>query len=150
MTMESLLAGLGPWVWWILAGLFLIIELLAPGVFFVWLALAASVVGAISFVHDFIWQIDIALFAALSLVFVIVVRPWYAQRNAVSSDRPNLNQRIYDYVGRTYVLDEAITNGTGKIRIDDTLWDALGPDIAKGTRVKVIGVEGLRLRVEPA
>jgi inner membrane protein len=150
MSMDSLVAGLGPWVWWILGGLFLIVELLAPGVFFVWLALAAAAVGAISFLHDFSWQIDVALFAALSVAFVVVVRPWYAQRNAVSSDRPNLNRRIYDYVGRTYVLEEAILNGTGKIRIDDTIWDALGPDIAKGARVKVTGVEGLRLRVEPA
>jgi hypothetical protein len=144
------LANLGPWLWWILAGLFLIVELTVPGVFFIWLALAAAVVGALSFVVDLAWQIDIALFAALSVVFVVLVRPWYAQRNALASDRPNLNQRIYDYVGRTYVLDEPITNGTGKIRIDDTLWDALGPDIAKGTRVKVTGVDGMRLRVEPA
>jgi hypothetical protein len=148
--MDNLIAGLGPWIWWILGGLFLIVELLAPGVFFVWLALAAAVVGAISFIHDFSWQIDIALFAALSVVFVLLVRPWYAQRNAVSSDRPNLNQRLYDYVGRTYVLEEAIANGTGKIRIDDTIWDALGPDIAKGARVKVVGVEGMRLKVEAA
>ena len=146
--METLLAGLGPWVWWILGGLFLIIELTAPGVFFVWLALAAAVVGAVSFVHDFSWQIDIALFAILSVVFVLLVRPWYAQRNAVASDRPNLNQRLYDYVGRTYVLEEAIRDGTGKIRVDDTLWDALGSDLAKGGRVKVVAVEGLRLRVE--
>jgi hypothetical protein len=144
------LANLGPWLWWILAGLFLIVELTVPGVFFIRLALAAAVVGALSFVVDLAWQIDIALFAALSVVFVVLVRPWYAQRNALASDRPNLNQRIYDYVGRTYVLDEPITNGTGKIRIDDTLWDALGPDIAKGMRVKVTGVDGMRLRVEPA
>jgi inner membrane protein len=150
MDMQTLLAGLGPWVWWILGGIFLIIELLAPGVFFIWLALAAAVVGAISFIHDFAWQIDIALFAALSVVFVLLVRPWYAQRSAVSSDRPNLNQRLYDYVGRTYVLEQPISNGIGKIRIDDTLWDALGPDLAKGGRVKVIAVEGLRLKVEPA
>jgi hypothetical protein len=148
--MANLIEHLGPWLWWILAGLFLIVELTAPGVFFIWLALAAAVIGAVSFVHDFAWQIDVALFAALSVVFVLLVRPWYAQRNAVSSDRPNLNQRVYDYVGHTYVLEQPIANGVGKIRIDDTLWDALGPEMAKGGKVKVVAVEGMRLKVEAA
>jgi membrane protein implicated in regulation of membrane protease activity len=146
--MANLVEHLGPWLWWIFAGLFFIVELSVPGVFFIWLGLAAAVVGAVSFLHDFTWQIDVALFAALSVVFVLLVRPWYAQRNAVASDRPNLNQRIYDYVGCTYVLEEPIANGRGKIRIDDTLWDALGPDMGMGQRVKVTGVDGLRLRVE--
>jgi inner membrane protein len=62
----------------------------------------------------------------------------------------NLNQRMYDYVGRTYVLDEAIVNGRGKIRIDDTLWMVTGADRGKGEWVKVTAVDGSRLIVEPA
>ena len=57
---------------------------------------------------------------------------------------------MLDYVGRSYVLDEAIVNGRGKVRIDDTLWVVTGSDRGKGEWVKVTGVDGTRLVVEPA
>ena len=51
--------------------------------------------------------------------------------------------------GKSYVLDEAIINGRGKIKIDDTLWEVTGPDLPQGASVKIVGVEGLRLRAVP-
>ena len=148
MDMRTVLEGLGPWTWWILAGLFLIVELTMPGMLFIWLALAAAVVGALSFVIDLNWQIEVALFAALSVLFVLVLRPWYSKRNALASDQPNLNQRLYNYVGDRYPLIEPIINGQGKVRIEDTLWAVTGPDLPKGTLVKVTGIDGLKLTVE--
>ena len=43
-----------------------------PGVFFMWLALAAAVIGVVDLFADLSWQIEIALFAVLSVVFVAV------------------------------------------------------------------------------
>jgi hypothetical protein len=138
----------GNWFWWIAAGLLLFLELMLPGVYFIFLAAAALAVALLDIFNDFGWQIELLLFAFFALAFVLIGRPFLYERRVLDSDRPNLNQRMYDYVGKTYVLDEPLTEGRGKLTIEDTIWEILGPDLPKGTHVKVTGVEGLRLRVE--
>jgi len=44
-------------------------------VFFMWLALAAAVIGIVDIFADLSWQIEIAAFAILSVLFVLFVRP---------------------------------------------------------------------------
>jgi len=148
--MAELFPTLGQWVWWILAGLLLIVELLLAGIFFVWLGIAAAIMGVIDFLSPPLsWQVEVLIFALLSAVLVIAGRPWLKRRQALESDQPNLNRRINDYVGKSYVLDEAIINGRGKVKIDDTLWEVTGPDLPQGAWVRIIGIDGLRLRVMP-
>ncbi|MGI9462881.1 MAG: NfeD family protein [Aestuariivirgaceae bacterium] len=148
--MNELLSVFGGWTWWILACVFLILELLAPGVFLMWLGLAAAAVGLIELVVDMPWQVEIAVFAVLSVVFVLVGRPWILKRQQEDTDQPNLNKRMYAFVGQRYVLENAIVNGRGQVRIDDTMWDVVGPDLDKGAWVEVTGVDGLRLTVGAA
>lgn len=145
--MRELVPFLGGWTWWVIAGLLLLIELTSPGVMFMWLGLAAAIIGVIDIFADLTWQIEVALFAVLSVLLVVFVRP---KVRFPQGEATNLNQRMYDYVGRAYVLSEAIINGRGKVRIDDTLWVVAGADRDKGEWVKVTGVEGTRLIVEPA
>jgi inner membrane protein len=118
-----------------------------PGVFFMWLGLAAALIGVIDLFADLSWQIEIALFAVFSVLLVLFVRP---RVKFAEGEPTNLNRRMYDYVGRSYVLDEPIVNGRGKVRIDDTLWTVSGSDRGKGEWVKVTAVDGSRLNVEPA
>lgn len=148
--MDTLIPATGIWFWWIAAGVLLILELMLPGVFFVWLAAAAVAVGLLDAAFNFGWQIELALFAILAVILLLGGRKFLASRRAMEGDIPNLNQRMYDYVGQLHPLEDAIVNGRGKVRIDDTLWDVVGPELAKGARVRIIGVEGLRLKVEPA
>jgi inner membrane protein len=145
--MQQFFPFLGGWTWSVIAGVLLLAELILPGIFFMWLALAAAVMGIVDIFVDLAWQIEIAAFAALAVLFVVFVRP---RLHMSPGSVTNLNQRMYDYVGRTYVLDEAIVNGRGKIRIDDTLWMVTGADRGKGEWVKVTAVDGSRLIVEPA
>ena len=48
------------------------------------------------------------------------------------------------------MLSEPIVNGQGKLDIEGTRWDVLGPNLAKGATVKVTAVEGMKLRVTEA
>ena len=66
------------------------------------------------------------------------------------SDQPLLNRRVAQMVGRTFVLEQPIANGTGKVRLNDALWTVQGPDAPVGARVVVVGAEGqtLQVRVE--
>jgi membrane protein implicated in regulation of membrane protease activity len=137
----------GFWFWWIVAGALLLLELMTPGVFAMWLALAAASVGITDYFFDLNWQLELLAFAGFSLVYVYLARPWYSKNKLQNSDQPNLNQRIYAFVGKSFVLAEPIVNGQGKLDIEGTRWDVLGPDLARGTTVKVTAVEGMRLRV---
>jgi membrane protein implicated in regulation of membrane protease activity len=144
--MAAFIAGLGPWAW-IIAGLILLgVEVLAPGNVFVWFGVAAIITGAFVFITDFGWQVDAILFVVLAVVLVVAGRRYFAKRAPVS-EQPFLNQRAAALVGRTTVLADAIVNGDGRVRIDDTTWRVTGPDLPSGTRVRIAGVDGPVLSV---
>ncbi|TWF55092.1 NfeD family protein [Neorhizobium alkalisoli] len=150
---ESLAANLGPWTWWIVGLVLLAAELAAPGVFLVWIGLAALIVGALSLaLWDaalWTWQVQLLLFGVLSIALAIIGRRFYAGRNH-SSDEPMLNRRGESLVGRTAILAEPIAEGRGRIRMDDTWWPVMGPDLPAGSRVRVTEAHGRDLRVEAA
>ena len=148
--MQELFPVIGNWFWWIIAAILLLVELMAPGVFFMWLAFAAASVGSVTYFFVLTWQIEALLFAGFAVAYVYLAAPWYSKNKHLDSDQPNLNQRIYAFVGKNYVLVEPIVNGHGKIDIDGTRWELLGPDLAAGAKVHVTGVEGMRLRVKEA
>lgn len=143
------ITGLEPhWLWLIAAAVMLFIELAAPGFFFLWLALAAATVGINLFFFDFSWLTAALSFAALSVIYVYLGRPWYAGKRG--TDQPHLNQRQMSYVGQSYILKEPIIDCAGKLTIEDARWDIEGPDMVAGMRVKVLAVHGARLKVGPA
>ncbi|MDF1633755.1 NfeD family protein [Mycoplana sp. MJR14] len=146
-------AELGPWAWWVLGVVLLTLEVLMPGVFLVWIGIAAIVTGALSLLlwetDWWVWQLQWLVFAALSIAAVLVGRRLVA-RNEKRTDEPFLNQRGQSLIGRTATLDQPITEGRGRIRLDDTVWSVNGPDLPVGTRVRVVASSGRELTVEPA
>ncbi|MBA3581263.1 MAG: NfeD family protein [Gammaproteobacteria bacterium] len=143
--MDSFSAGvdqLNFWHWWVLAVLLLIVELLAPAAFFIWLGAAAVVVGLMSWViPGILWPIQLVLFALLSVASVYGGRKYLRLQRGPVADTV-LNERANQYIGKTYVLQDAITNGTGRIKVADSFWRVEGPDLPVGARVKVLSVEG--------
>ncbi len=138
------------WHWWIAAIVLIVVEVFAPGTVALWMAVSAAVVGLLLLaVPDVTWQTQFLVFAVLSVATVVGWRA-YQLRYPTVSDQPTLNRRGEQYVGRVFTLDEAIVNGTGKIHVDDTMWKVEGADLAEGTRVRVTGVDGTVLTVEPA
>ena len=146
--MDQLFPFLGHWTWLVVAGVLLLLELLAPGVFFIWLAVAAALVGFIDMGVGLGWHAELLLFAGLAVVSVLIGRKLVVGRQRNFSTSPHLNQRMLGHVGTVVVLHEPITEGRGKVTIDDTVWDIIGPNAPTGTRVKISGVDGLRLKVE--
>ena len=150
---QTLVNEIGPWSWWILGLLLLGAEILIPGIFLIWIGLAAIVVGAISFVlwdsSVWGWQVQLLVFAALSLVSALIGRRVMAGRDD-DTDQPMLNRRMEQMIGRTALLEEPITEGGGRIRLGDTLWTVRGPDLPAGARVRIVAIENDEPRVEPA
>lgn len=145
-----MLDHLGHWHWWILGVTLLILEVFAPGAFFLWLGIAAGVVGLVVYlVPGLGWEYQLLLFSILSVISILVWRRFFRLR-AEDTDQPTLNRRGEQYIGRVFTLDTPLVNGMGKIRIDDTTWKIEGPDAEPGTRIRVTGVDGTILKVEPA
>ena len=133
--------------WWILAVLFVIVEILAPGAHFLWLGLAAAAVGfVVLIIPGMGWEFQVTIFAVLSVVSIVAGRS-YLRRNPLKTEDSNLNRRGEQYVGRVFTLAEPIVNGTGKIVVDDTTWRIEGDDLPAGTKVRITGVDGTSLTV---
>lgn len=145
--MEELLGPLSYWHWWIGAVILLVLELVAPGIFFLWLAIAAGLTGFLPLLlSDVSWQIQLLVFALLAVVSVYGGRRFW--KRTIVTDHPNLNQRGANLVGKTYSLETAIENGSGRVKVGDGLWLVNGPDLPTGTKVRVVAVEGATLQVE--
>jgi inner membrane protein len=140
----------GIWFWWIVAALLLIGELLLPGIFLIWLAVAAAITAIVALLADLGWQGEIVTFCLASLVLVAVTWKAVISKWQPVSDQPNLNRKLDGFIGQTFVLERPIANGTGQLRIQDAYWEIAGPDLPSGNRVKVKAVENMRLIVEAA
>ncbi|MCZ0734716.1 NfeD family protein [Phreatobacter sp. AB_2022a] len=143
-------AALGAWGWIALAAVLLVAEIVAPGYFLVWLGAAAAATGLIFLILPGAgWQWQTGVFAVLALASVIGWFRFAWNRKAEESDQPLLNRRLESLVGREFVIDEPIQSGRGRLRVGDSVWAATGPDCPSGTRVRVSGIEGTTLVVEP-
>jgi membrane protein implicated in regulation of membrane protease activity len=134
----------------VLGFVLLTLEILVPGVFLLWIGLAALIVGTLSLLFwsaDFwIWQVQILAFLALSLVCAFAGKKIMG-KSGDASDQPLLNRRGDQLVGRTATLTEPITDGRGRIKIGDTVWRVSGPDLPVGTKVRVKAATDLDLEL---
>lgn len=136
--------------WAALALALMAAETLAPGAFLLWLGFAAAAVFLIVFVQPGMTLLaQMAIFIVLSFVSIAIYRKWFRGKER-QSDRPHLNQRAAQLVGRVVPLERGIHNGRGRVQIADAFWDVAGPDLPVGSDVRIVGVEGMTLRVEPA
>lgn len=132
----------------ILAAVLLILEMIAPGIFLMWFGMAAAATGLIVFRYDLAWQWQLIWFCGLSLATVLVVNR-YLLKHPLESEQPLLNERGAQLIGRSFDLVDPIVNGRGSVSVGDTIWRVKGPELAAGTRIKVVGADGSVLKVEP-
>ncbi|MGE4062206.1 MAG: NfeD family protein [Rhodospirillaceae bacterium] len=149
-TWTSYIDGGSHWTWWILALVLFLLELSLPGVFFLWLGIAAVITGLVALiVTDLSWQVAITIFTVLSVGTAVIGRRLWKPRSIATEDA-TLNQRGAQYLGQVFVLETAIEHGSGRMKVADGAWLVTGPDLPAGARVKVTGIAGAKLVVEPA
>ena len=143
--MIAFLEELAFWHWLVLGVVLAIIEVFAPGAFFLWLGISAAIVGSVLWIFPGIsWELQILFFAILSIASVVIARR-YLTAHPLETDLPNLNQRGQQYVGRIFTLTEPVVNGQGKIQVDDSTWKITCADCEAGTKVTINGVDGVVL-----
>lgn len=148
---DRIFLELGPWNWMVLGFILLVAEVAAPGIFMLWIGIAALLVGAASLLlwdaGFWSWQVQVLVFLVLSLLSAYAGKKLMGGRNQQDTDQPLLNRRGEQMIGRTATLAEPIREGRGHIQIGDTLWRVSGPDLPAGTRVKVVGASDLDLEL---
>ncbi|PYC23519.1 NfeD family protein [Aquipseudomonas alcaligenes] len=146
--MMEYLQHLSFWDWLAFGTVLLILEVFGAGGYLLWIGVAAACVGVLTYLFpELPWAWQFIIFALLSVLTAVLW--WQRQRSAAKpSDVPGLNQRGREFVGRTFVLHEAIVGGRGKIKAGDTLWLVSGPDLPAGSEVRVTGQDGVLLKVE--
>ena len=136
------------WYWWVLALVFLVVEILAPGFFFLWMAASGFVTGIMVWlIPSVTMNVQTFVFSALSIAAILVWK-LYIKKHAIITDQPLLNKRGAQYIGRVFNLYQPIQNGQGKIKVDDSIWKVQGNDCDITTRVKVTAIRGTVFEVE--
>lgn len=141
------------WHWLALAALLVAVEVVAPGVLFLWLGIAAGLTGLLLLaLPSMVWELQILLFAVLAVASVYLGRR-LVKTSERDSDHPTLNRRATRHIGETFTLESATVDGRGRMRVGDSTWsvrvDGDG-EIPAGSRVRVTGIEGVTLKIARA
>lgn len=133
------------WGIWILVALALaVIEMATVGFFSLLFALGAMVASGLALFTES-WPLQACVFLAASILFMWFLRPallklYGKEHTATAVDR---------MAGQTGIVIEDIdnTHGSGQIKAEGEVWTARSDDgepIAKGTRVQIVRVQGVK------
>ena len=136
------------WVWLTLGLVLAGLELMVPGVYLIWLAVAAIITGVLTLMLDLSLPLQVIDFVFLSLIVAFSAKRILRDKPIESSD-PLMNRRGARLVGETALVVQAIEHGSGRVKLGDSEWIARGPNVAAGERVRITGSEGAILLVEP-
>lgn len=138
-----------PWMWLIIAMVLLIIELSAPGAWFIWIALAAGATGLLTLQLPFLGpEFQGIIFAVLAIISTWAGRRFFRPSHTDSGDE-RINSGAERHIGRRLVVTEAISHGVGRVKLGDGIWTAHGADTPAGGVVEVVAVSGIVLEVRP-
>lgn len=136
--------------WLLAAAAFLILEMLTMGLTSIWFA-GGALVGAVVASLGLALGVQVAAFAVVSVVLLLLTRPLarkYLNSRTVKTNADSL-------IGETCVVTQTIDNlkAEGQVLIRGQIWTARSTDedlvIQKDTRVRVIKISGVKLMVEP-
>lgn len=152
MDIFSFLQSMGPLQWLTFAVVLLVLELLTGGTtFLLWPAAAAFAVTLLDLVLPMNWQAQWSVFAVLTLALLWVGQV-YIRPRMKGGDKEHLNERGDRMVGQTAEVRAKFVNGQGRVRVDDTTWEARSKDesnLAAGAKVVIEAVDGVTLIVRP-
>lgn len=134
--------------WLILVAVMLIIEIITLGLTTIWFSLGAVAAAIAAGAGAPLW-IQILLFSVVSVVIMILVRPFAMK----VMDRNRTRTNIEEVIGEQAEVMEEIDNQReqGKVRFRGVEWMARSVDgkgIAAGEMVKVEAVSGVKLLVK--
>lgn len=133
------------WIWAIAGVVLLIAEIVAPGVFLLFIGAAAIATGLFTEALGLGAVGQTILFAMFAAMSVALGRRWYAQ-SARRRD-PLLSDRAARLVGQVVEAVDPVDDHGGRVRVADGEWTARGGPAAPGEKVRIVGIDGNCLNV---
>lgn len=134
--------------WLIVSGVFLIAEIITTGFLLFWLAIGALITMIVSlFTDNIIIQSSVFLLSSTALIFAtkpLVRKLFNSKDNAITN--------AYSIIGKMGVVSQEIDSvkNIGQVKINSEVWSAKTESdspIPKGTKVKVIKIDGVKVVV---
>lgn len=134
--------------WLLLAAVLALVELAVPGVFVVFIAIAAAITGVTQLLFPALGLTgDLISFGAWSIVSVAIGRRWYGNEHNPSHD-PLLNDRAGRMIGQTVTILEW-AGDSGRARVGDGVWPARGNGLSIGMSARIDAVDSGTLVLVP-
>lgn len=135
---------------WILIALICgAIEIFTMGFWFLWFALAALLV-AVGVQMNWLGplQVQLLVFALVSIIFVIFTRPLVLKLFKTNDTISNVDALIGQHGIATTNISAL---DYGQVKVNGEIWTAISKsDIEANTRILVTGIDGVKLQVEIA
>ncbi len=142
------------WMWLAVGLALAALETVTQTFVLIWFGLAAILVGIGAWLMPSLEPTTLYVgFGALAMALLVpawIIRARIRDHARHGIRQELINDRAAQHMGRTLVLAEPIAHGQGRAFIGDTLWQIKGPDLEAGRAVRVVGTEGMTLRVEAA
>lgn len=138
-----------PWIWAILALVFVVAEIFTAGFFIICFGVGAIAAAAAAFLGlNTLWQM--AMFVIVSAIAVGLTRPLAVRLSGGSENRVGIDRVLHQEAIVTHTIDSV--KAQGRVRVEREEW--LAESVSKGlipvgTKVEVVAVEGTRLKVRP-
>lgn len=132
------------WIWLAAALVFLMVEIFAPGFIFACFVAGSIAAAGVSLVTDS-YIVQGVVFAVVSLVLIPLTRPL-----AQKITRPSpVSSNVDALIGKTGFVIKDISEIEGQVNVDGQVWQArCDGKIQTGQKVRVLAVEGAKMRVE--
>lgn len=133
--------------WLIVAGVCFVIESFTIGFLVFWFGIGALAALVASLFISNIW-IQSLIFIIVSSLLLIFTKPLVKK---FVKEKDIIPTNVYSIIGKEGIVVESIDtiNGVGKVKVNGELWSATSlENIEKGTKVKVLKVNGVKLEVE--
>jgi membrane protein implicated in regulation of membrane protease activity len=140
---------MNPWIWAIGTLVVAVAEMVTPGFYLIWIAAGGAVTALASFAFDLSLTAQLFIFAVATALACVCGYFLYRKTLAPAVGDATLNQRDLEMIGTRGTVFEALTNGSGKVKLGDSVWLAAGPDLPAGAPVVVTGMRGTMVIVSP-
>lgn len=139
------------YIWLILAGIFLIFEIMTVGFLVFWLSIGSLFAMITSFFTDNIF-IQTAVFVISSTILIFATKPFVKK---FAQTKNPIKTNVYSIIDKTGIVLQEINSiqSTGQIKVNGEVWSAVSEDasliIPKDSEIKILEVKGVKAIVTP-
>lgn len=138
------------YIWLIMAGIFLIAEIITVGFLIFWLSIGSLLAMITSFFTDNI-VIQTAVFVISSTILIFATKPFVKK---FATNKNPIKTNVYSIIGKEGLVTEEIDpiKAIGQIKVSGEIWSAISKDnqiIPKDTKIRVTEIKGVKAIIEP-